>query len=153
MFPLLGFLSLVLTRIAVSLQSWYFRLERGPGIALQAMQDEMPEMWVPSLGREDSPGEGNGNPLQYSCLENSIDRGAWWATVHGVTKSRTQLSVHVLAIINSAVMNIGVHMSLSLLVSSVCMPSSAQKSPDTPGSPEGNTEGPGTASSEPLLPS
>ena len=34
------------------------------------------------------PGEGNGNLLQYSCLENSMDRGAWWATVHGVTKSR-----------------------------------------------------------------
>jgi len=39
---------------------------------------------VPGLGR--SPGEGNGNPVQYSCLENSMDRGAWWATVHGVTK-------------------------------------------------------------------
>ena len=37
-------------------------------------------------------GEGNGNPLQYSCLENPMDGGAWWATVHGVTKSRTQLS-------------------------------------------------------------
>ena len=36
--------------------------------------------------------EGNGTPLQYSCLENSKDRGAWWAAVHGVTKSRTQLS-------------------------------------------------------------
>ena len=36
-----------------------------------------------------SPGEGNGNPLQYSCLESSMDRGAWWATVHGVPKSRT----------------------------------------------------------------
>ena len=36
-----------------------------------------------------SPREGNGNPLQYSCLENSIYRGAWWATAHGVTKSRT----------------------------------------------------------------
>ena len=36
-------------------------------------------------------GEGNGNPLQYSCLENSMDRGAWWATVHGVTKSQTRL--------------------------------------------------------------
>ena len=36
-------------------------------------------------------GEGNGNPLQYSCLENSMDGGAWWATVHGVTKSRTRL--------------------------------------------------------------
>ena len=39
-----------------------------------------------------SPGEGNGYPLQYSCLENSIDRRAWWATVHGVTKSLTLLS-------------------------------------------------------------
>ena len=38
-----------------------------------------------------SPGEGNGNPLQYSCLENSMDRGAWQATVHRVTKSQTQL--------------------------------------------------------------
>ena len=45
---------------------------------------------IPRLGR--SPGEGNGYPLQYSCLENSIGRGAWWATVHGVTKSWTQLS-------------------------------------------------------------
>ena len=41
------------------------------------------------LGR--SPGEGNGNPLQYSCLENPIDRGAWRATVHWVAKSQTQL--------------------------------------------------------------
>ena len=40
-----------------------------------------------------SPGVRNGNPLQYSCLENSMDRGAWWATVHGVTKSWTQLGV------------------------------------------------------------
>ena len=39
-----------------------------------------------------SPGEGNGNPLQYSCLENLVDRGAWRAAVHGVTKSRTALS-------------------------------------------------------------
>ena len=37
-------------------------------------------------------GEGNGTPLQYSCLENPMDRGAWWAAVHGVAKSRTQLS-------------------------------------------------------------
>ena len=37
-------------------------------------------------------GEGNGNPLQYSCLENAMDRGAWWATVHGITKSLTGLS-------------------------------------------------------------
>ena len=39
-----------------------------------------------------SPGEGNGNPLQHSCLENSMDRGAWWATAHGVANSRTQPS-------------------------------------------------------------
>ena len=37
-------------------------------------------------------GEGNGTPLQCSCLENPMDRGAWWATVHGVTKSQTRLS-------------------------------------------------------------
>ena len=43
-------------------------------------------------GSESSPREGNGNPLQYSCLENPMDRGAWWATVHGVTKSRARLS-------------------------------------------------------------
>ena len=43
-------------------------------------------------GSERSPGEGNGNPLQYSCLENPMDQGAWWATVHGVAKSRTWLS-------------------------------------------------------------
>ena len=43
-------------------------------------------------GSERSPGEGNGNPLQYSCLENTMDRGAWQATVHGVTKSQIQLS-------------------------------------------------------------
>ena len=45
---------------------------------------------VPGPGR--SPGEGNGSPLQYSCLENPMDRGTWWATVHGVEKSRTRLS-------------------------------------------------------------
>ena len=47
---------------------------------------------IPGSGR--SPGEWNGNPLQYSSLENPMDRGAWWATVCGITKSRTQLSVH-----------------------------------------------------------
>ena len=45
---------------------------------------------IPGLGR--SPGEANGNPLQYSCLENPMDGGAWLATVHGVAKSRTRLS-------------------------------------------------------------
>ena len=42
---------------------------------------------IPGSGR--SPGEGNGNPLQYSCLGNRMDKGAWWTTVHGVTKSGT----------------------------------------------------------------
>jgi len=41
---------------------------------------------IPGMGR--SPGEGNGNPLQYSCLENPTNRGAWWATVHGIAKSQ-----------------------------------------------------------------
>ena len=45
---------------------------------------------IPGLGR--LPGEGNGNPLQYSYLENSVDRRAWWATVHRVTKSHIELS-------------------------------------------------------------
>ena len=45
---------------------------------------------IPGSGR--SPGEGNGNTLQYSWLENPMDGGAWWATVHGVAKSRTRLS-------------------------------------------------------------
>ena len=40
-------------------------------------------------GTRRSPGESNGNPLQYSCLGNSMDRGAWWSTVHGVTESHT----------------------------------------------------------------
>ena len=48
---------------------------------------------IPGSGR--FPGEGNGNPLQYSSLENSMDRGAWRATVHGVTKSQTR---HVSAV-------------------------------------------------------
>ena len=50
---------------------------------------------IPGLGR--SPGGGNGNPLQYSCLENSVDRGAWRATVDGVAKRRTQLSARTAA--------------------------------------------------------
>ena len=45
---------------------------------------------IPGSGK--SPGEGNGNPLQNSCLENPMDRGAWWAAVHGVAKTWTGLS-------------------------------------------------------------
>ena len=47
---------------------------------------------TPGSGR--SPGVGNGNPLQYSCLKNSMDRGAWWATVHGAAESQTCLSTY-----------------------------------------------------------
>ena len=49
----------------------------------------MLETWVQSLGQEDSPGEGNDNPLQYSCLENPMARGSWQAEVHGLAKSQT----------------------------------------------------------------
>ena len=48
--------------------------------------------WIPRSGR--SPGPGNGNPLQYSCLENPMNREAWWVTVHWVTKSQAQLIEH-----------------------------------------------------------
>ena len=51
----------------------------------------MQETQVQSLGQGKSPGEGNGNPLQYSCLGNPMGRGAWRATVHGVAKSQTRL--------------------------------------------------------------
>ena len=47
---------------------------------------------IPEWGR--SPGVGNGNPPQYSCLENPMDRGAWWVPVHGVANSRIQRSTH-----------------------------------------------------------
>ena len=55
---------------------------------------------IPGLGRP--PGEGNGNPLQYSCLKNPTDGGAWWATVHGVKKSRTRLSDFTLLLVLQA---------------------------------------------------
>ena len=57
-------------------------------LAAVAVQDT----WVQSLGWEDPLKKGIGYPLQYSCLKNSMNRGAWWATVHRVAKSRTQLS-------------------------------------------------------------
>ena len=51
---------------------------------------------MPGSGR--SPGEGNGNPLQYTCLENSMDRGAWQAIVHEVANSQTQLTLHFICV-------------------------------------------------------
>ena len=68
---------------------------------------------IPGLGR--SPGEGNGNPLQYSCLENPMDRGASWATVQRVAKSRTHLSDFTF-----------LHFSLSLLQDFFRKPSRCQ---------------------------
>ena len=59
------------------------------------MVKHQPATWetqVPSLGQEDPLEKEMANPLQYSCLENSTDGGAWWATVHGLTKSQTQLN-------------------------------------------------------------
>ena len=64
---------------------------------------------VQSLGQEDPPGDGNGNPLQYSCLENPMDRGTWWATVHEVAKSRTRLSDFTTASVQQS--DSAVHMS------------------------------------------
>ena len=52
----------------------------------------VPEIWVQSLGREDPLEKEMDYPLQYSCLENSMDRETWWATVNGVTKSWTRLN-------------------------------------------------------------
>ena len=56
--------------------------------------DERDMGLIPGLGR--CPAVESGNPLQYSCQENSMDRGAWWATAHGAAKSGTRLSTHML---------------------------------------------------------
>ena len=58
-----------------------------PGVSLIKNPPAKQETQVQSLGQDDPPGEGNGNPLQYLCLENPMDRGDWQATVHGVTES------------------------------------------------------------------
>ena len=57
----------------------------GGSVSKESARNAEEPSLIPGLGR--SPREGNGNPFQYSCLENSMDRGAWWATVHGVTKT------------------------------------------------------------------
>ena len=72
-----------------------YRFSRGHIFILVAQSVKYPPPMqnpgsIPGLGG--FPGEGNGNPLQYSCLENPMDRGAWQATVHGISKSQTQLS-------------------------------------------------------------
>ena len=58
---------------------------------------------IPGLGR--SPGEGYGNLLQYSCLDNPMDRGAWWAILHGVAKSRTRLNDFTSLLLKSTAFN------------------------------------------------
>ena len=63
-----------------------------PGGSVVKNSPAQQEAWIWSLGLEDSPGEGNSNPLQYCCLDNPMDRGAWQAAVHGVTKSRARFS-------------------------------------------------------------
>ena len=77
--------------LSISYAGW----SRGVWVAL-VVKNPLANAWdirdlglIPGLGR--SPGRGNGNPLQYSCLENSMDRGAWWPTVLRVTKSWTWL--------------------------------------------------------------
>ena len=69
-------------------------LSKGASLVVQRVKrlPAMQETWVWSPGLED--GEGNGNPLQYSCLETSMDRGAWWATVHGIKDSHLTEHLH-----------------------------------------------------------
>ena len=87
---------LIKVKTGIFMCTEYFRASLVP----QTVKN-LPVVWedpgsIPGSGRP--PGEGNGYPLQYSCLENPKDRGTWWATVHGVTKSRTQEKWHGLII-------------------------------------------------------
>ena len=72
-------------------QPTYKEKAKGPSLVAQMVKNltALWETWVRSLGQEDSPGRGHGNPLQYSCLENCMDRGVWRATVYGVAKNIT----------------------------------------------------------------
>ena len=74
-----------------SMDNWFQKIKGFPVVKTVKRLLAMRETWVRSLGREDSPGKGNGNPLQYSCLENPKDRGAWWAAVYRVAQSQTRL--------------------------------------------------------------
>ena len=80
-------------RRAVQESYWSVLRFTGTSLVAQAVKNlpAVQETWIGSLGQEDTE-IGNGCPRQYFCLENSMDRGAWWDTVHGVAKSRTQLS-------------------------------------------------------------
>ena len=83
--------------------------------------------WIPGSGR--SPGEGNGNPLQYSCLENPMDRGAWWATVHGIAKSQTRLSDFTFLFPFSAISVVSSAYSLLIFLTAILIPACASSSP------------------------
>ena len=73
------------------MDNWFQKIKGFPVAQTVKRLLAMRETWVQSLGQEDSPGEGNGNPLQYSCLKNPKNRGAWWAAVYRVAQSWTQL--------------------------------------------------------------
>jgi len=73
------------TATPCSQKNWVFHVSDGKESAAKSET----QFWSLGLG---SPGEGDCNPFQYSCLENPMDRGVWWATVHGIAKSQTQLS-------------------------------------------------------------
>ena len=82
------------------LMVWASQMTQWQRIHLQSRRHQKGGL-IPGLGR--SPGVGNGSPLQYSCQENSMDRGAWWMTVQGVTKSQTGLSTwHRLVVLTAA---------------------------------------------------
>ena len=81
---------------ACSSSSLAFHMMHFPSDSAVNNLHAMQEMWVDvgsTPGPGWAPGEGNDNPLQYSCLGNRMDRGVWWATVHGVIKSSTQFSI------------------------------------------------------------
>ena len=67
-------------------------------LRIHLSMQEIQETCVQSLGQEESPEGGNGNSLQYSCLENFMDRGAWRATVYGDAKSQTRPSTHTVMV-------------------------------------------------------
>ena len=91
-----------------------------PGGSVVKNLPSVQEIQVRSPGQEDPPGEGNGNPFQYSCLVNPMDRGAWWAVVHSVTKNGTHLSgwarMHICFCISKTVLTPKIEFSSSQLI-------------------------------------
>ena len=90
-----GFLSSLRDSFSpLGLAFWHWGFPGGSDSKESACNAGDPDL-IPGSRR--SPGKGNGNPLQYSCLENSMDRGVWWATAHGVAKSLTEVRTNTLA--------------------------------------------------------